>query len=593
MVSKQNRMKKDRKMKDKKKKIKDFFQSGKWKEWIQIDKIKNSPKAIAGIATAGVLFIILIVVLVIGSGKKEEVVYRETTVEFGELTVGITESSSVDMETVTQSFDLDISALIKNESTGSSSQSQQGQQGQMGQPGQMGGGIQFPTLTTGSGVSYSSQSANVTVEEILISVGQKVKAGDSLLKLTKESVEEIREQLETDFTEAKNDLNSIESNQRSSKLEAQQNYDSSILYGKYAQLEYDETIEAAQETVETLEESQAAISEELALYEEKLKIANEEYTEAVLYCTNITETLDSMDVYDDPTWYASLEGTRIEAQETVYSLEDKIEQLESNVEKSKEELENTTEQLAVAQRNLEQSKLTAKRDYDLRMLASNTAEESYDVSIGYLEQEASTQQKAYDNAKEKLDDFDSAISEYAILAKEDGVITDISISKGEEITAGTEIVTMYTENVSLTVSLEESDAENVTKDSVVKVSLIAYPETMFEGSVSEISDAQYDSSTGSSYYDITVSIDGSQEEFYQGMTGEITFITKETEEVIYVSNRAITREGTKSYVKMKDEKGTMIRKEVITGFSDGVNVEIKDGLKEGDIVLIESKVSEE
>ena len=33
-------------------------------------------------------------------------------------------------------------------------------------------------------------------------------------------------------------------------------------------------------------------------------------------------------------------------------------------------------------------------------------------------------------------------------------------------------------------------------------------------------------------------------------------------------------------------------KEVTTGFSDGVNVEIIEGLSEGDVVLIESKVSE-
>ena len=237
--------------------------------------------------------------------------------------------------------------------------------------------------------------------------------------------------------------------------------------------------------------------------------------------------------------------------------------------------------------------MTAKRDYDLRVLASNTAQESYDISMGYLEQEAAEQKKAYDSAKEKMDAFDSAISEYGIYASESGVITEISIAAGDSITTGTELVTMYTQNVNLTVSLEENDAENVTKECVVKVSLLPYPDMIFEGIVSEIGDAQYDSSTGKSYYDITVSLEENDVDFYQGMTGEVTFITKEKEEVIYVSNRAIIREGITSYVKMKDSEGKIVKREVITGFSDGVNVEITEGVSEGEIVLIESRVSDE
>ena len=125
------------------------------------------------------------------------------------------------------------------------------------------------------------------------------------------------------------------------------------------------------------------------------------------------------------------------------------------------------------------------------------------------------------------------------------------------------------------------------------MSLISYPDLVFDGKVSEISDAQYDNSSATVYYEITVNIDGSEAEFYQGMTGEVTFITKEIQEVTYVSNRAVVREGTKSYVKMKDENGKVVKKEVVTGFSDGVNVEIIEGLQEGDMVLIESRVSDE
>ena len=44
--------------------------------------------------------------------------------------------------------------------------------------------------------------------------------------------------------------------------------------------------------------------------------------------------------------------------------------------------------------------------------------------------------------------------------------------------------------------------------------------------------------------------------------------------------------------KKRDESGNVQEKDVVTGFSDGVNVEIVEGLSEGDVVLIESKVNE-
>ena len=75
------------------------------------------------------------------------------------------------------------------------------------------------------------------------------------------------------------------------------------------------------------------------------------------------------------------------------------------------------------------------------------------------------------------------------------------------------------------------------------------------------------------------------------MTGEVTFVTKEVDDVLYISNKAVILDGTTSYVDVKNEDGTIERKKVTTGFSNGVNVEVTDGLSAGETVLIESQVS--
>ena len=90
---------------------------------------------------------------------------------------------------------------------------------------------------------------------------------------------------------------------------------------------------------------------------------------------------------------------------------------------------------------------------------------------------------------------------------------------------------------------------------------------------------------------MTVQLIGDTSEIFTGMSAEVTFVSKQVEDVIYVSNRAVTTEDGKSYVKIKNDAGEIVKTEVVTGFSDGQYVEIQSGVNEGDIVLIESQVA--
>lgn len=143
----------------------------------------------------------------------------------------------------------------------------------------------------------------------------------------------------------------------------------------------------------------------------------------------------------------------------------------------------------------------------------------------------------------------------------------------------------------MTVTLYEEDMANVILGSEASITFIAYPDTPFRAQVTEISEASTDSS-GNVTYDVTATLQGDVSGLFQGMTGDITFIEQEVTDVLYVSERAIYTEGKNSYVKVYDDNGNVKQIQVTTGFSDGTNVEIVEGLQEGDIVLIERKVAE-
>ena len=250
-----------------------------------------------------------------------------------------------------------------------------------------------------------------------------------------------------------------------------------------------------------------------------------------------------------------------------------------------------TTSLSRAKRNLESGKLSARKTLELRQLAYATARETYDIAMAYLEDSAASQEELYAETQEKWDEFSSHIDGTAVRAQYNGVITSVNLAEGDSLSTNDTLVTLYdTDSVEMTVTVDEDDMTDIAVQTAANITFTAYPDTIFKADVTEISDASTDSS-GNVTYEVTVTLNGDVSGLFQGMTGDVTLITRQTEKVLYVSNRAVFREGTASYVKMKKTDGSIVKQKVTTGFSDGEYVEIIEGLSEGDTVLIESKVS--
>lgn len=178
----------------------------------------------------------------------------------------------------------------------------------------------------------------------------------------------------------------------------------------------------------------------------------------------------------------------------------------------------------------------------------------------------SDQQETYNETLEKWNEFSTYIDGNAVCARYNGVITGVELEAGDKISTGTSLVTLYDmDEVTMTVTVDEDD-------------------------MTAIGDATSDSS-GNITYDVTVTLEGDVSGLFQGMTGDVTFVTEQTEEVLYVSRRAIITEDDKTYVKVKTADGSIVKKEITTGLSDGSNVEIPGDIAEGDTVLIESSIT--
>lgn len=536
-------------------------------------------------AGAGIVIIAAAITFVaLLSGTEEEsFVYRETSVEYGMLTVGISDESSVSIGTIEQTFDLDISALVSNETQTSKTSSAEGMGGGMG-------GMQMFSI----GTQYTSQSQSLEVEEVHVTVGQKIEAGDILYTMSAESVDKIRKTLQEDVQETLNEYETIQIEQKESRIQAQQVYETYITNGKYAKLIYDNDLAALQkavdDAVQAVNDKQDELNENLL----ELTEAQEELNEANAYLKEaqgaVSENYEGR--YDNPYYYTVYENTRETAEALVEKLTEQVENLTEQSESLTLEIEAAMRDLNQANMALEKGKLTSKQTYDIDTYYSNSASEWYQIQTASLDNELQSAKNSYDDAQAKLSEFDTYIVDNTVLAQYSGVITQVELEAGDSVSKDTRLIVLYDqEAVTMDVALSEEDYQTINKEGNVNISYTAYPDELYTGVISEVSDAEYDSSTGELYYTVTITIQGDVSGLYEGMTGDVTFVTKETREVLYVSNRAIFRDGTRSYVKMRDADGNIVEKDVVTGFSDGVNVEIVEGLSEGDIALIEGKVS--
>lgn len=563
---------------------------GAWKNWSKKCKI-----------TAGICSVCVIVVVAgaigLSGGSDTEVIYKETTVKYGTLVKGVTESGSVDIGTVDQTFDLDMSALQRTDSSGNSSGNASGSSG-FGGMSAFGGGAQggldmFGQIFNMGGSSSNSNrdASTLTVAEVVVSVGQQVSEGDPLYLLEEDSVSDLEEELQSNVEKAKADLEAVEADQTLSRQQAKYTYDSSTAYGGYIDTEYSTTLQELQNAVDSAQRTLERAQNNLEDYQAQLEEITAAYEDAAQVLSNCKYSLNSTDPADDTYGYVYYAQLTKQAQSTADSLEQQKEELEQKVEQAEENVTTAETAYNKARRELEQGKLTASETKQLRTLAYNTAQETYDIALGYLEQELSDQQETYDETLEKWNEFSTYIDGDAVRARYNGVITSVELEAGDKIRTGTSLVTLYDmDEVTMTVTVDEDDMTDISLGSAANIALTAYPEDIFTATVTAIGDAASDSS-GNITYDVTVTLKGDVSGLFQGMTGDVTFVTEQTEEVLYVSRRAIITEDDKTYIKVKTADGNIVKKEITTGLSDGSDVEISGDIAEGDTVLIESSIT--
>jgi multidrug efflux pump subunit AcrA (membrane-fusion protein) len=165
----------------------------------------------------------------------------------------------------------------------------------------------------------------------------------------------------------------------------------------------------------------------------------------------------------------------------------------------------------------------------------------------------------------------------------DGHVLDRPVSVGTRVAVNghlMQIANVSPEQLVMRANVDEEDKTRVSLNQRVKLTLYAYDERVFEGSVRRIY-PQADSDRRT--FEIDVAIEPTDPKFSAGMTGELAFIVAEKPVALVVPSQAVQKDRV-----WVVREGRAEPVEVKTGLRSIERVEIVSGLAEGDEIIISS-----
>lgn len=411
------------------------------------------------------------------------------------------------------------------------------------------------------------------IEEVYAASGEEVTAGDKILKLTEDSVEEARKELERALEDAELAYRTGAIEYEQDLITAEYTRDSAILTGQQAKEVYDETVASLQSAVTRAEEelqdaeddiaeyesyvndgsykSYFRVDEYQAIYDENLKALTDKMDEWGISWSQVTgsgggSTQLSVDVSGNNAQPQSGGTSNASILASLYSiLEQNLKDLEEAEDKYEDALTNAAFELQTLQlklSSLQQAVTEAKEDYKIQLAqakltyetslsGAERAESDYNTTVEKAKSDLAALKSTYEDAKENLELFESSVGDGYFYASEDGTILRTMVRAEQALTSDA-VVFVYSnpKELTVTVSVDQSDITKLTVGDSAYVQSSAG--SGYTGVITAIDPVSSSSSRTSVTYSVTVQINVEDEEDSLSANESVTVVFGMTEEEI-------------------------------------------------------------
>lgn len=284
------------------------------------------------------------------------------------------------------------------------------------------------------------------------------------------------------------------------------------------------------------------------------------------------------------------EESRERIQETIQNLNESIRRTSNEINDL-----NMSDEMKEQQRiiDAEQKKLDDMKEEISRREGKESSSEAGIVDPYARQQQADNMQSARITAEEAAEKL--AKGQEGVKAEFGGIVTKIAtmsssanasagggLLEGATVSEGTELFTIESnQQVKVDISITKYD---LAKIAVGQKADITIADQKYEGEVTKINKVAANNSQGSPVVGVEVHINNPDSGIYLGVEAQVVIHTNSAQDVITLPVEIVNtdRNGDFCYVV---ENGVVTMRRITTGISSDTDVEVTDGLKEGDLVV--------
>ncbi len=250
-----------------------------------------------------------------------------------------------------------------------------------------------------------------------------------------------------------------------------------------------------------------------------------------------------------------------------------VELAEVNFENARSEYQRSKE--------LSQQNLISQQDFDLKSKIYKETKLRLDLA---QEKFSLTEEGKTQIADKKI--------ESVITSPIKGTVLQKKVEEGDPVVpltsyqAGTELMSLaYMDNLIFKGTVDEIDVGKLQEGMETIIKIGALPGDEIKGVLDKIS-PKARKEENSTFFDVEIRITQTGEKMLRaGYSANAEIIINQKKDVLVIPERLIEFKGDSTFVEVKSSHGEITKKEIKTGLSDGINIEVTEGLEEGEEVV--------
>jgi HlyD family secretion protein len=254
----------------------------------------------------------------------------------------------------------------------------------------------------------------------------------------------------------------------------------------------------------------------------------------------------------------------------------------------------------------------AKRSAQIAEVAASSAQNEYGRMKQLLQQKMISE-KEYETADNALKEAELKLSlardglallekgkfavadriiDTIIKSPVEGTILERRVNEGDPVVpltsyqAGTELLLMADmDSLLFKGTVDEIDVGKLDVGMTADLKIGAIPDEKITGRLSRISPKAKEKDNAT-LFDVEIEIVSRGDKVIRaGYSANADLVINKVAGTLYVPERLVEFKDNKTFVEVKNAAGAIEKKEVQTGLSDGINIEVKSGLKDGDEIV--------